>query len=105
MGSQRDPIHRPASVMPAASYFDGNPFLARKDNDSIPVDSTDRNKDDKMLGWYSTSANGDIGDIPMNEAGANLRSVMVEVGLVSGGTAPIQLMWSNAVGGPEGPFA
>ncbi len=41
----------------------------------------------------------------MNEAGANLRSVMVEVGLVNGKTAPIQLMWSNAVGGPQGPFA
>jgi hypothetical protein len=41
----------------------------------------------------------------MNEAGANLHSVMVEVALASGNSAPIQLMWSNAVAGPEGPFA
>jgi hypothetical protein len=24
---------------------------------------------------------------------------------VKGGTAPIQLMWSNAAGGPEGPIS
>jgi hypothetical protein len=30
---------------------------------------------------------------------------MKEVPLGAGGTAPIQLMWSNAVSGPEGPVA
>jgi len=30
---------------------------------------------------------------------------MKEVPLAKGGTAPVQLMWSNAVGGPEGPIA
>jgi hypothetical protein len=59
---------------------------------------------DSFLGWYSPKG-GEIGDIPMEEAGANLASVMKEVPLVGGGTAPIQLMWSNAIGAPEGPIA
>ncbi len=57
-----------------------------------------------FLGWYSPRG-GEIGDIPLDEAGPNLGGVMEEVPLVKGGTAPIQLMWSNAVGGPEGPIA
>lgn len=69
------------------------------------VEDAIRNNNDALLGWYSDAPNGgEIGDIPMNEAGANLRSVMVEVTLGNGVIAPIQLMWSNAVGGPEGPF-
>jgi hypothetical protein len=76
---------------------------ARTDPD---VEDAIRNNQDSLLGWYSPAKNGgEIGDIPMNEAGPNLRNVMVEVSLSSGKTAPIQLMWSNAVGGPEGPFA
>jgi hypothetical protein len=59
----------------------------------------------KFLGWYSDKG-GEIGDIPMEEAGADLGTVMKEVPLSSGhGTVPIQLMWSNAVSGPEGPVA
>jgi hypothetical protein len=59
----------------------------------------------KFIGWYSPKG-GEIGDIPMEEAGADLGAVMREVPLASGkGTVPIQLMWSNAVGGPEGPVA
>jgi hypothetical protein len=59
----------------------------------------------RFLGWYSPRG-GEIGDIPMEEAGADLGSVMVEVPVAhSPGTVPIQLMWSNAVGGPEGPIA
>jgi hypothetical protein len=57
-----------------------------------------------FLGWYSPRG-GEIGDIPMEEAGPDLRTVMREVPLVKGGTAPVQLMWSNAVGGPEGPIS
>jgi hypothetical protein len=58
-----------------------------------------------FLGWYSPSA-GEIGDIPMEEAGANLGTIMKEVPLSDGsGTVPVQLMWSNAVSGPEGPIA
>lgn len=59
----------------------------------------------RFLGWYSPKG-GEIGDIPMEEAGASLSTVMREVPLGShGATAPVQLMWSNAVGGPEGPIA
>jgi hypothetical protein len=58
----------------------------------------------KLLGWYSDRG-GEIGDIPLDEA-ANLSSVMKEVPLAHGGQrVPIQLMWSNAVSGPEGPIA
>ncbi len=50
------------------------------------------------------AAGGEIGDIPMAEAGGDISRVMKEVPLSDGsGTVPIQLMWSNAVGGPEGP--
>jgi len=59
---------------------------------------------DKLLGWYSPKG-GEIGDIPLDEAG-DLGTVMKEVPLANGhGTVPVQLMWSNAVGGPEGPIA
>lgn len=58
----------------------------------------------KLLGWYSPKG-GEIGDIPMDQAGPDLGLIMKEVPLVKGGTAPIQLQWSNAVGGPEGPIA
>lgn len=55
------------------------------------------------LGWYSLK-DGEIGDIPMDEAGANLSAVMTEVPLADGsGNVPIQLMWSNAAGAPQGP--
>ena len=58
---------------------------------------------DHLLGWYSPRG-GEIGDIPMAEAGGDISRVMQEVPLSDGsGTVPIQLMWSNAVGGPEGP--
>jgi hypothetical protein len=70
------------------------------------VEEVNRTNNDNLLGWYANvDGGGEIGDIPMNEAGAKLRSVMVEVTLASGKTAPIQLMWSNAVSGPQGPFA
>jgi hypothetical protein len=58
---------------------------------------------DRLLGWYSPRG-GEIGDIPMAESGGDLGRVMQEVPLSDGsGTVPIQLMWSNAVDGPEGP--
>lgn len=59
---------------------------------------------DRLLGWYSPRG-GEIGDIPMAEAGGDLGRVMQEVPLTDGsGTVPVQLLWSNAVGGPEGPI-
>jgi hypothetical protein len=60
---------------------------------------------DRLLGWYSPRG-GEIGDIPLDEAGEDLGSVIKEVPLTRGTRkVPIQLMWSNAVAGPEGPIA
>jgi len=73
---------------------------ARTDPD---VEEVNRSHDESLLGWYSDAA-GEIGDIPMELAGAKLSLVMREVPLTKGGTVPIQLQWSNAVGGPEGPI-
>jgi hypothetical protein len=76
---------------------------ARTDAD---VEEAIRTNNDQLLGWYANVKNGgEVGDIPMNEAGSNLNLVMIEVPLVKGGSAPIQLMWSNKVHGPQGPFA
>ena len=59
---------------------------------------------DRFLGWYSPKG-GEIGDLPIEQA-PSIREVMKEVPLASGGRrVPVQLMWSNAVGGPEGPIA
>jgi hypothetical protein len=73
---------------------------ARTDAD---VEAVNRTNNQNLLGWYSTKG-GEIGDIPINEAGDNLQSVFVEVALQSGQSAPIQLMWSNAAAGPGEPF-
>ena len=59
---------------------------------------------ERLLGWYSPRG-GEIGDIPIAESGGLVDRVMKEVPLADGsGTVPIQLMWSNAVAGPEGPI-
>lgn len=56
-----------------------------------------------LLGWYSPRG-GEIGDIPLAVA-TDPSEVLHEVPLADGsGSVPIQLMWSNAVGGPEGPI-
>jgi hypothetical protein len=58
-----------------------------------------------FLGWYSPHG-GEIGDIPLDEAGGRIGAVIKEVPLTTGEEkVPVQLMWSNAVGGPEGPIA
>jgi hypothetical protein len=72
---------------------------ARTDPD---VEDVIRGGPESKLGWYSQQG-GEIGDIPMALAGADLSLVMQEVGLANGGTAPVQLQWSNAVHGPEAP--
>ncbi len=79
---------------------------ARTDPDvEDAIRAGDSSTADRFLGWYSPKG-GEIGDIPMEEAGSDLGSVMREVPLADGsGTVPVQLMWSNAVGGPEGPVA
>ncbi len=60
---------------------------------------------ERLLGWYSPRG-GEIGDVPMAEAHGSIDLVMREVPLADGsGTVPVQLMWSNAVSGPEGPIS
>jgi hypothetical protein len=68
---------------------------------------TDADVEDNNVAWVNgEQPSEEIGDIPMTLAGGNLGKVMKEVPLANGsGTVPIQLMWSNAVGGPEGPIA
>src|SRR5256714_3355461 len=57
----------------------------------------------RLLGWYSPRA-GEIADIPIAETHGDIRLVMREVALADGsGAVPVQLLWSNRVGGPEGP--
>ena len=51
--------------------------------------------DSARLGWYSAKG-GEIGDIPVKEAGTSLTLVFREVDLADGsGAVPVQLMWSN----------
>jgi hypothetical protein len=72
---------------------------ARTDTD---VEEAIRTGDDSKLGWYSNQG-GEIGDIPIDEAGNNLGLVFREVQLADGsGTVPVQLLWSNADSGPAG---
>jgi hypothetical protein len=61
-------------------------------------------------GWVSNPVSDfggqsvEVGDAPVFEAGKNLGLVFKEVPLADGsGTVPIQLMYSDAVHGPEGP--
>jgi len=76
---------------------------ARTDPD---VEEFNRTGQPGLIGWYADVHGGEeIGDIPINEAEPSLGLVMTEVKLASGGSAPIQLMWSNAVHGPQGPIA
>jgi hypothetical protein len=95
---------RPWKNVCATFYHELNE--ARTDPDvEDAIRAGDTTAADKLIGWYSPKG-GEIGDIPMEEAGADLGAVMREVPLADGrGTVPIQLMWSNAVGGPEGPIA
>ena len=68
---------------------------------------TDADVEDGNVAWVNQeSPSEEIGDIPMTLAGNNLSKVMKEIALADGsGFVPIQLMWSNAVGGPEGPIS
>lgn len=58
----------------------------------------------RLLGWISDQGE-EVGDFPIFEAGDDITRVMWEVPLVSGGTAPVQVMYSNAHHGPAGPQA
>jgi hypothetical protein len=64
------------------------------------VDDATRTGDSARLGWYSAKG-GEIGDIPVKEAGTSLALVFREVDLADGsGAVPVQLMWSNKAEAP-----
>jgi len=73
---------------------------ARTDADVELVNATGN---ERLLGWYSQTG-GEIGDIPITAAGDNLHLVFVEKTIGTGDVVPIQLLWSNAAGGPGEPF-
>src|SRR5271157_2431844 len=67
--------------------------------DADVEDATSNNS--TVLGWYSTNY-GEIGDIPITEAGSNLGEVVQDVNLADGsGTVPVQLLYSNMDHGPS----
>jgi hypothetical protein len=73
---------------------------ARTDAAVEDVNATGNNG---LLGWYSEAGQGEIGDLPINAVnaiGGQLSLVFQEVPMAGGGTAPVQLMWSNADAGP-----
>jgi hypothetical protein len=61
-----------------------------------------------LLGWYSTSGKGEIGDLPISlveDQALPLQTVFVVAAMSDGSSQPVQLQWSNRVDGPEGPPA
>jgi hypothetical protein len=66
---------------------------------------TDIDVETNAVAWVTDeNPSEEIGDTPIRLAGDNLSLVFKEVPRADGqGTVPIQLMWSNFVGGPEGP--
>ena len=71
---------------------------ARTDPDVEEASDTNKNA---LLGWYSSTGEGEIGDLPINACRNNLSLVFKEIPLANGtGTVPIQLMWSNDAHGP-----
>jgi hypothetical protein len=65
---------------------------------------TDIDVETNAVAWVTDkNPSEETGDTPIRLAGANLSLVFKEAPRASGnGTVPIQLMWSNFVGGPEG---
>ncbi|MFF2142338.1 hypothetical protein [Kitasatospora sp. NPDC058190] len=74
---------------------------ARTDPD---VEDAVRFNDESKVGWYSEIGQGEIGDLPINEADLGLApssAIFRSVKLADGsGDVPVQLMWSNAVHAP-----
>ncbi len=95
-------FNQPWKNVVATAYHELNE--ARTDPD---VEESNRTGNNTLLGWYS-DAGGEVGDYPVTEAyqsGSN-SAVFTEVPLVNGkGTIPIQVLYSNAVHGPEDPTA
>jgi hypothetical protein len=80
-------------------YHEMNEF--RTDAD---VAEANRTGNDELLGWVG--AQGEIGDQPVNAAGAagDLSLVFQEILLSMGGRVPVQFLYSNAAHGAEGPI-
>jgi len=80
-------------------YHEMNEF--RTDAD---VAEANRTGNDDLLGWVG--AQGEIGDQPINAAGAvgDLSLVFQEILLSMGGRVPVQFLYSNAAHGAEGPI-
>jgi hypothetical protein len=80
-------------------YHEMNEF--RTDAD---VAEANRTGNDDLLGWVG--AQGEIGDQPVNAAGAagDLSLVFQEILLSMGGRVPVQFLYSNAAHGAEGPI-
>lgn len=55
------------------------------------------------LGWVSAQGE-EVGDYPVFQAGGNIRLVMREFSTEAGLSVPIQMLYSNATGGPSGPL-
>jgi hypothetical protein len=90
-------FRRPWKNVAAILYHELNE--ARTDPD---VDDVLRGGPARLLGWNSDSGD-EAGDLPIREADP-LSRVFREVRRADGrGTVPVQLMYSNAVHGPEGP--
>jgi len=67
------------------------------------VDDALQSGQDRYLGWTSDRGH-EIADLPAQEA-QHLSQVFMEVPLADGsGAVPVQLLYSNAVHGPEGPI-
>jgi hypothetical protein len=100
----------PANGIPAfdASWKDVVGTLYHEMNEfrtDADVGEAIRKNDDSLLGWMG--AQGEIGDQPINAAGAagNLSMVFREIlSSTGGGRVPVQFLFSNAVHGAEGPI-
>jgi hypothetical protein len=71
---------------------------ARTDAD---VEDVNADNNENLLGWYSETGQGEIGDLPINACEGDLKRVFKDERLADGsGTVPIQIMWSNKSDGP-----
>lgn len=91
---------KPWKNVVATLYHELNEFRTDADvNDAI------EHNEDRFLGWNSRRGS-EIGDQPIFASGGDLSSVFKQVrGGKGGPLLPIQLLYSNAVHGAEGPLA
>jgi hypothetical protein len=80
---------------------------ARTDPDVEDVNRAGGGTDSlSLLGWYSTTGRGEIGDLPISlveDRGLPLQTVFLLAPMSDGSSQPVQLQWSNRVDGPEEP--